>query len=495
MLKPITTELFSEICSLKNQTQFINISVKNLLFSALILSIVFMGCGGSEEESSSNSGGSGWGGWGGGGNGDRVTSVETQAVNLQPIADQVRSFGTIKAQDVISITPQVSNRITRFYVDLGDTVRQGQLLAKINDATFRDQLLQAEAQVAQSKIAVTRDSAAYYRVLTLQDRDLTSAAEVETAQAAYQSSVASYEAAKASLTQARENFNFTEVRSPVRGVIISRTGEEGDIANASQPIFEVANLVGYESRVFLPVQDWRFVKIGQRVKLRVSNENNATAEGVISRKSPQLDPTTGLGEVVIALTNTGPSIYPGVLTESIIDIDFKPQAVVVPRSALVEKVETVVEPESNTISLDRTYSVFVSVGDTVAELRPLQLGIEQGDKIEVLSGLRPGDNIVVTGQASLKDGGKIRVATGSDFSSPEGSAVASGSGGGGWDASSRGGQSAQQGNAAAGGNRGAAFANMSDEERQKMRQRMQNMSQDERRAYMDSLRTANASNN
>jgi RND family efflux transporter MFP subunit len=469
--------------------------VKNLLFSALVLSIIYMGCGGSEEESSANSrGGGGWGGWGAGGGGNRVTSVETQNVMLQPIADQVRSFGTIKAQDVISITPQVSNRITRFYVDLGDTVRQGQLLAKINDATFRDQLLQAEAQVAQSKIAVSRDSAAYFRLRTLQDRDLTSIAEVETAQAAYQSSVAAYEAAKASLTQARENFSFTEVRSPVRGVIISRTGEEGDIANASQPIFEVANLVGYESRVFLPVQDWRFVKIGQRVKLRVSNESDATAEGVISRKSPQLDPTTGLGEVVITLTNSGPSIYPGVLTESIIDIEFKPQAVVVPRSALVEKVETVVEPESNTITLDRTYSVFVSVGDTVAELRPLQLGIEQGDKIEVLSGLRPGDDIIVTGQASLKDGGKIRVATGSDFSSPEGSAVASGSGGGGWDASRRGGSSAQQGNAN-GGNRAAAFANMSDEERQKMRQRLQNMSQEERRAYMDSVRTANASNN
>ncbi len=461
--------------------------MKNLLFLAFILSLVFLGCGGSDEESSSNSNNGGWGGWSAGGNNDRITSVETQNVTLQPIADQVRSFGTIKAQDVISITPQVSNRINRFYVDLGDTVRQRQLLAKINDATFRDQLLQAEAQVAQSRIAVSRDSAAYYRLRTLVDRELSSPAELEAAQASYQSSVASFQSAKASLTQARENFNYTEVRSPVRGVIISRSGEEGDIANASQALFEVANLVGYESRVFLPVQDWRFVKIGQQVKLRVSNENSATAEGVISRKSPQLDATTGLGEVVISLTNTGSSIYPGVLTESIIDIDYKPRAVVVPRSALVEKVETVVEPESNTISLDRTYSVFVSVGDSVVELRPLQLGIEQGDKIEVLSGLRPGDNIIVTGQASLKDGGKIRVATGSDFSSPQSSEIAGGGSDQGQNARPTGGRPGAPG--------GAAFANMSDEERQKMRQRMQNMNQEERRALMDSIRTANASNN
>lgn len=264
----------------------------------------------------------------------------------------------------------------------------------------------------------------------LAERELSSIADLEIAEANYQSSLAALESAKASLTQAEENFRFTEVRSPVRGVILSRTGEEGDIASSAQAVFEVANLVGYETRVFLPVQDWRFVKIGQPVNLRVSNESESSAQGVISRKSPQLDATTGLGEVVVSLTSVGNSIYPGVLTENVIDIENKPRAIVVPRSALVEKVETVVEPESNTISLDRTYSVFVSVGDTVAELRQLELGIEQGDKIEVVGGLRPGEDIIVTGQTSLKDGGKIRVATGADFTSPAGSAVATGSGAG-----------------------------------------------------------------
>lgn len=468
--------------------------MKKIFFSALFVSFIFLGCSGSDSDNSSSRPGGGWDsrGWGGGGN--RTTSVETQTVSLQPIAEQVRSFGTVKAQDVIAITPQISNTITRFYVDLGDTVRSGQLLAKINDATFRDQLLQAEAQVSQSRIAVSRDSSAYYRQRTLVERELVSIAEVEVAEATYQSSVAALESAKASLTQAEENFAFTEIRSPVRGVITSRTGEEGDVASSAQPIFEIANLVGYETRVFLPVQDWRFVKIGQPVNLRVSNEAETSAEGIISRKSPQLDPTTGLGEVVISLTSTGSSIYPGVLTENVIDIDYKPRAIVVPRSALVEKVETVVEPESNTITLDRTYSVFVSVGDSVAELRQLQLGIEQGDRIEIIAGLRPGENIIVTGQTSLRDGGKIRVASGADFSSPAGTSVAGG-GSTGWDAASRGGGNGQQARPQTAGGARAAFANMSDEDRQKMRQRMANMSQEERQAYMDSLRTANSSSN
>ena len=455
--------------------------MKKLLIQVFVISLVIWGCG--KEDTPQQPGSGGWGQGGFGGFGARgATSVETQDVTLKPIAEQVRSYGTIKAQDVIAITPQTNNRITDFYADLGDTVRTGQLLAKINDKTFRDQLSQAEAQVEQARIAVMRDSADFYRQQQLSEKDLTSDAELQIAEVNYLSSLATLESAKASLTQAQENFGFTEVRAPVHGVIISRTGEEGDLATTGTPIFEIANLVGYETRVFLPVQDWRFVKIGQKVRLRVSNEAGVSAEGTISRKSPQLDATTGLGEVVITLTNTGPSIYPGVLTESVIDIVNKPSAVVIPRSALVEKVETVVEPESNTISLDKSYSVFVSVGDTVAQLRPLELGIEQGDKIEVVGGLRPGEKIIVTGQSSLQDGAKIRVASGANFSSPSGTNIAG-----------------QPGAPQASGERptrpgAAAFANMSDEERQKMRQRMQTMSPEERTAFMDSLRSANSGN-
>ena len=69
-------------------------------------------------------------------------------------------------------------------------------------------------------------------------------------------------------------------------------------------------------------------------------------------------------------------------------------------------VETVVNPESNTIELERSYSVFVS-RDSVAERRTLELGIEQGDRIEVLSGLQPGDHIIITGQQGLEDNGRI----------------------------------------------------------------------------------------
>lgn len=477
--------------------------MKKIFFPVLIVSFLLIGCGGSDSNEPSKPSGGGWGGWGSG-NTTRATSVETQTVSLQSIAEQVRSFGTIKAQNVIAITPQISNTITNFYVDLGDTVKAGQLLAKINNTTFKDQLAQAEAQLMQSEIAVSRDSAAYSRAKMLAEKELSSIADEEIAEANYQSSLAALESAKASLTQAKENVSFTEVRSPVNGVILSKIGEEGDVASSAQALFEIANLVGYETRVFLPVQDWRFVKIGQPVNLRVSNESESSAVGIISRKSPQLDPTTGLGEVVVSLTNTGPNIFPGVLTENVIDIDFKEQTIVVPRSALVEKVETTVEPESNTITLAKTYSVFVSVGDTTAELRSLKLGIEQGDKIEIIEGLNAGESIIVTGQTSLKDGAKIRVATGANFTSPEGTTVSgsgswgagtSNSGAGGWSRGTTTGATNDSTTSETVRRTRRAGANMSDDDRRKMRERMQNMNPEERKALMDSIRTANSSEN
>ncbi len=449
--------------------------------------LLLIGCGGGDDSNpAQNSRFSGWGAGAGG----RVTSVETETVTRSPIAEQVRSFGSVKAQDVVAINPQVSNRITGIYADLGDTVRQGEMLAKIYDATFKDQLEQAKAQLEQAKVAIKRDSTQFARQERLLESNSISQAEFDNAFATYRNSLSQYQSAVASVTQARENFNNTEVRSPVRGVVISRSAAEGDIATTGQTLFEIANLVGYETRIYLPVQDWRSVKVGQSVKLRVSNEADASAEGVVSRKSPQLDATTGLGEVVITLTDVGPSIYPGVLTENVIDIVNKPNAIVVERSSLVEKVETVIEPESNTIQLDRTYSVFVSKGDSVAELRQLELGIEQGDKIEIISGLAPGEEIIVTGQNSLQDGGRIRVASQSTFRSvSENSGTVEGGQTGNRPGS---GQSAQGNNRRPGAE---AFQNMSDEERQKIRERMQNMSREERRALMDSIRTANSSGN
>ncbi|MDX1642397.1 MAG: efflux RND transporter periplasmic adaptor subunit [Balneolaceae bacterium] len=379
--------------------------MKNLhqSISAIILLLVLTSCdgGGSQQNQFQRAGGFG---------GQEAVSVEVVPVQTATISEQVSAFGNIQAQETIEIVPQVSNRITEIHVDLGDNVQRGQLMAKIYQVPFQEAVQQARAQVRQTHAAFVRDSTQLSRQENLLERDLISQSEYDDARATYLNSLSQYESAQASLAQSLEDLDNTTVESPVNGVVLSRSVSEGDVATTGQTMFEIANLTGFETRVFLPIHDWERVEIGQTVYMSLSTDGENVAEGTVARKSPRLDPTTGLGEVVVALTNTTDDVYQGALVQTKINLQTKRNVVVIPRSALVEKVETYIAPETGTIELQRSYSAFITSGDTSAVRRDLELGIEQGDRIEVVSGLESGARLVVTGQESLEDGSPIRVA-------------------------------------------------------------------------------------
>jgi len=386
--------------------------VKQTPYYVLILLFIIQGCSGGSQTPN--------GGPGNGNQEDPATSVETFTAESKDISRQIKSFGNIRAQEIVQITPQVTNRITQVYAELGDTVQQGDVLAKIYDAPFRDQYQQAQSQLEQSRSSYERDSLQFKRQKKLFEKQLISSTEFEDAKATFQNSKAQLQSSKANLTESRENLENTKIKSPVYGVVLTRNISEGDLASSGQVAYEIANLVGYQTRVYLPLEEWRNVEIGQPVTFRVSNQADISGRGRVTHISPRLDPTTGLGEVVISLTERGSSIYQGVLVESTINVETHKDAVVIPRAALIENVQTLIEPESNSIQLERTYSAFVVQGDSIATKRDLKLGIEQGDQIEILEGLQPGDQIVITGQNSLEDSSKVQVAGQNDFGpSPE----------------------------------------------------------------------------
>jgi RND family efflux transporter MFP subunit len=379
-------------------------SLLTLLSVIMILSLA--SCGSDENGGGAAGPGGGFGNFRGG----QPTSVEATPVRRASISRQVQAYGTVRPQDVVSITPQVSNRVTNILVDLGDNVSQGQVMAEIYDVPFREAVEQARAQIRQAEASFERDSTQLERQRELFERDLISRAEFDDIRATFLNSRAQYEASKAALSQSMENLENTKIKSPVNGVVLSRNIAEGDVATTGQAAFEVANLVGFETRVFLPLQDWEQVQVGQPVTMSLSSRGSDIAEGVVSRKSAQLDETTGLGEVVIALTESMGSVYQGALLQSRIVLETRENTIVIPRSALVEKVDTYIEPETGTIELERSYSAFIVQGDSVASRRELNLGIEQGDRIEILSGLSEGDQLIITGQNNLEDGRPVQVA-------------------------------------------------------------------------------------
>lgn len=341
----------------------------------------------------------------------RAVSVEVTPVSRGTISDEIKTYGTIQASDIVPVTAQVSNRITNIYVDLGDTVRQGQILAKIYDATFRDLVVRDQAQVRQSRLTFSRDSSNFERQKTLFEKQLISEADFQIAQTQFETSRAALESSTASLTQNKEALANSEVRSPVYGVVVSRNVSVGTVAGSGTAAFEIANLSGLESRLFIPVRDWERTRVGHPVSFRLSGDTREAARGVVSRISPQIDPITGLGEVVVSLVDRGSGIFQGALTEATIRVSQRDDVIVIPRTSMIENVQTVIEPESNTIRLNRTYSAFV-VNDSTAIRRQLTLGLQMGDKIEILAGLQEGDRLVTTGMNNLDDNSPVRVAAG-----------------------------------------------------------------------------------
>ncbi|MFW6347960.1 MAG: efflux RND transporter periplasmic adaptor subunit, partial [Cyclonatronaceae bacterium] len=196
----------------------------------------------------------------------------------------------------------------------------------------------------------------------------------------------------------------------VNGVVTSREISEGDVASAGTVAFELSNLLGYEIRLFLPLADRRKIRINQPVSLRLTGDTEPAAQGSVSRISPELDPVTGLAEIVVSLTELERDILPGSLAEAAITVQTRPDALVIPRNALVEEVETILDPETNTIRVERGFSAFIAQGDSIAVRKRLELGLEQGDRLEVLSGLQPGDKLIVTGQGGLEDESRIQIA-------------------------------------------------------------------------------------
>lgn len=345
----------------------------------------------------------------------QATSVETSVISLKPISEQIHAYGTVESKGVVQVTPQVSNRITHIYVELGDTVSRGERLAKIYGATYQQQVTQAKAQISQYKATFEQDSAQYARQKKLYKRQLISATDLDQAKAAFLGSKSQLQSAYANLKQNQENLNNTVIRSPVRGVVVGRNVSAGDLASTGQVAFKVGNLTGYQMRVYLPRNEWKDAHLGQKVHFQFGDSENSLATGRVSHISPRLDPNTGLGEVIISFTKKTANISTGMLIQAIISVKTHPKAIVIPRSALVENVRTVIQPESNIIQTQRSYSAFIVQGDSLALKRKLTLGIEQGNKVEVLKGLQAGDAIVTTGQSTLQDSSRVQVASGNLF--------------------------------------------------------------------------------
>jgi RND family efflux transporter MFP subunit len=328
-----------------------------------------------------------------------VAEVTVTKVERASISSVLSVSGTINArpnQDV-RVSSLVPGRIAEILVAEGDAVKKGQVLAKIDDRTFRDQLQQAEAALQQARAQFENARLARQREETLLDRGISARKDVEDARTQEKVTEAAVQQAEAAARLARLQLARTEVASPLDGIVVKRLLSMGEAVDgtAAQPIFQVANLTTVELFGNVPAEYLSRIKVGQKLEISTESVQGVKFEGIVVAVSPAVDPATNMGLTRIQLNNPGGRLHYGMYLTAQVPIETHANALVVPRKAVYR------DEEGKTL-------VYKVKGDTVTAL-PVTHGIETPEQVEVTGEVQPGDTVVLEGGYGLPDGAHVKV--------------------------------------------------------------------------------------
>lgn len=330
---------------------------------------------------------------------DVVAEVTVTRVERADISSTLSVSGTIASlpnQDV-RVSSLVPGRVARMMVTEGDQVEAGQVLAKIDDRPFRDQLQQAEAAVEQAKANLENARLNRDRNENLFQRGIAARKELEDARTQVSVDEAAWRQAEAALALARLQLTRTEARSPLDGTVVKRlvsVGEQVD-GTAAQPLFQVANVREVELFGNVPALYLDRIRVGQTLRISTDAFPGKEFGGRVVAISPAVDPSTNVGLVRIRISNGAGLLRLGMFLTTQVPLETHVKALVVPPQAVYRDQEG--KPH-----------VYRLQGEN-AEAVPVKLGLETQERVELLSGVQAGDTLILTGGYGLGARSRIKV--------------------------------------------------------------------------------------
>jgi RND family efflux transporter MFP subunit len=296
----------------------------------------------------------------------------------------VRLPSTLSPIAQVTIYAKVSGYLKSIYVDKGDTVRAGQLLAVIDNPELGQKFQQAKSDYAIKKL--TYDRLANVRK---ENPDVIAQQDIDVSEGAYLR-------AKHALEELQSTLAYTNVRAPFGGVITARFADAGALVQAATssatqalPLLTLMNMSTIRVYANVSQNDAALVKPGIPSFVSIAQLPGRRFEGTVTRTTGALDPTTRTMLVEMHLPNKDGLLQPGMFAEAVLQLKRHPNALALPPAALV---------------LDSPgTSVFV-VQDDKAKKVPIRTGIDDGVWVEVIEGLTGNENVVVVGKSRLTDG-------------------------------------------------------------------------------------------
>ncbi len=315
--------------------------------------------------------------------------VKVSVVGTGKISQHVLYSATVEAEETVDIYARGSGLVRRVLVEEGAQVREGQVMIELVD----DELKLNEAE---AKLAFQKQENQLRRKEELFNRQLLAKEEYEDLKINVEQSKIRWERARLSLDYAR-------VRAPVSGVISKRSVKLGDRIGASTKLYEMVNLSRLIAYVHVPGQGMHNLAVGQPALVTTDFLPGTNFQGKILRISPVVDPGSGTFKVTLELKSKKQLLRPGMFINAHIVTATHPRAVLVPKRAVVYD--------------DGLPHLFVVSDSTVNKVR-FEMGFDDTEFVEVLAGVKKGDQIVVVGQNGLKDKAKVRIIEGEGLRIP-----------------------------------------------------------------------------
>ncbi len=304
--------------------------------------------------------------------------VEVARLERSGIESVLRFSSNLEAEDAVQVVSQAKRLVRELLVEEGDVVRRDQVLLRLQDDEQRSQLSKVRSQFAKAE----RD---YERQKKLFEQELIS-------DQVFSEALFEHEQLQISVEDARRELSYTEVRAPIAGTVTERLVKVGDQVQIGQHLFDLVDFESIVARVFVPEKHLHQLRPGLAARLSTSSGPSEEFAARVERVSPIVDPRSGTVKVTIAV-GARPGLRPGLYVDVDLVTATHDQALLVPKRALV---------------YDADQMFVYRLG---AERRVERIFIEPllADKhfVEPREGLEVGDEIVVAGQAGLKDGALV----------------------------------------------------------------------------------------
>jgi len=351
---------------------------------------------------------------GGGGRNGAPMSIVPEVVGKGDIGINLNALGTVTSLATVTVRTQISGYLMRVVFKEGDEVKKGDLLAEIDSRPYEATLAQAKGQLARVEAMLKGAQVDLTRYQGLAAQNAVPHQTLDTQIALVAQDQGTVEADKAAVKSAEVNLQYTRIVSPLDGRVGLRQVDQGNYVTPGDANGLVVITQLQPISVLFTVPEDNLQAISKRIQSGAvlpataldRSGANKIADGTLQTFDSQIDQTTGTIKLRAQFPNEDRALFPNQFVNIRLLLD-------------THKDVTTISTAGVQRGVPGTFVYLISDDSTVS-VRPVQLGITDGDRVEVLSGLKPGERVVIDGADKLRDGAKIIIRSEADANKPQG---------------------------------------------------------------------------